>query len=241
MTGSPTAVEAAAAFEGDPARPDVWLFDRTDAELRRLALDGAVSDEDRLDAERLSNPEWGVDLLARRALTRRILALYLAREPADVRIVRGTGGRPMLLRPPEGHPVGFSTATSAHVFCLAIGARPHLGVDVEWVRPMPKASTIVARCLLEGERDRLRLVAPKRRDEELLRLWTAKKALAKRQGGGIVVPPREGRDRPALDVLWEAATGHLVHFTPEPGFVGSIAAHAAITDVRIIRRPLLDP
>jgi len=236
------AAEVARAFAGDARVPDVWVFDRTSASWRELGVSGPHSDEDRARASKLRRPEAGQDLLARRATVRRVLALYLGREPGTVQTVTLPGGKPTYL-PLEGDrlTLAYSSGYSGDLFCLAVGTASSLGVDVERERDVPRASGIAARWFTEPEAESLRLAAPQRRAAEFMRLWTAKEALAKRHAAGLRLMTRRGLSLSAdeLDVFWELAADKLRHFVPREGYVGTIASTETVEDVRVIHDPFL--
>jgi 4'-phosphopantetheinyl transferase len=244
-----SAAEAVAAFGDDPSRPDVWVFDRTLPDFAHLADVGPVSSGDRERAGRLKAPPARAYLLARRAALRRVLALYLSRDPEDVRLVTLPGGKPTLVPGPrDARRLSFSSAHSGDLFCLAVGSASSLGVDVEVERTVPRAIAIATRWFSDEEAAPLRTdastgsepepgAAPEPGSEAFLRLWTAKEALAKRHSAGLRLL-RRGRDE--LDVAGAVASRTLVHFVPRAGYVAALASTTAIDDVRILSDARLD-
>lgn len=224
--------EVVGSFEGDPARPDVWIFDRTSEAFLALADAGPVTDEERAKADRLRAPGMSVFMLARRAATRRVLAHYLGREPGSVRIVTLPGGKPTHL-PERGDrwSLAYSAADSEDLFCLAIGTATSLGVDVERLREVPRALPIAMRWFSGDESAFLRSVSEDAFSGEFLRLWTAKEALAKRHSAGLRL--MKGDDD-GLDVHWEVAKGHLVHFEPRAAYVACLASAVPISRIRLV-------
>ncbi len=105
------------------------------------------------------------------------------------------------------------------------GAAP-VGVDVERVRPRPRALALARSRLHPKEADALAAVPDAERDEAFARLWTAKEAVLKARGTGLVggldtFAVVEGRVE-ADDGPWTLAA-----FDPEPGVVGTVAVRAA--------------
>jgi phosphopantetheinyl transferase len=250
-----SAAEAVAAFGDDPSRPDAWIFDRTLPDFAHLADTGPVSARDRERAGRLKARPAGAYLLARRAALRRVLALYLSRDPEDVRLITLPGGKPTLVPGPrDARRLSFSTAHSGDLFCLAVGSANSLGVDVEVERTVPRAIAIATRWFSDEEAEPLRAAAstdsapepgsppepgsaPEPGSEAFLRLWTAKEALAKRHSAGLRLL-RRGRDE--LDVAGAVASRTLVHFVPRAGYVAAVASTTVIDDVRILSDARLD-
>jgi phosphopantetheinyl transferase len=220
------------SFEGDDACPDVWLFDRASEAFLALADAGPVTAEARAKADRLRAPGMAAFMLARRAATRRVLGCYLGREGASVRVVTLPGGKPTQV-PERGDrwSLAYSAADSQDLFCLAIGTARSLGVDVERVRDVPRALPIAMRWFSGEESAFLRSVPADAFSGEFLRLWTAKEALAKRHSAGLRL--MKGDDD-GLDVHWEAAKGHLVHFEPRASYVACLASPVPISRIRLV-------
>ena len=120
------------------------------------------------------------------------------------------------------------------MFCLAIGSATSLGVDVERHRPVSRALPIAMRWFSREESAFLRRAPEERFSEEFLRLWTAKEALAKRHSAGLRLL---SGGRQELDVYWEEARNHLVHFTPRHGYVAALASTAPIDCIRLLSSP----
>ena len=235
MSVSVTPVGEIGALEAHAGRPDVWVFDRASEPFTELAEMGPVSQEERARAAKLRGPGLGPDLLARRAAVRRVLALYLFRDPESVRIVTLPGGKPTLVPEPEDAlALSYSSGHSAEVFCLAVGTARSLGVDVEKRRTVSRALPIAMRWFSREESAFLRSAPEDRFSEEFLRMWTAKEALAKRHSAGLRLMSG-GRDE--LDVHWEEARNHLVHFTPREGYIAALASTAAIDRIRLLADP----
>jgi len=220
------------SFEGDAECPDIWLFDRASEAFLALAEAGPLTDEDRAKADRMRTPGMGTFVLARRAATRRVLGCYLGRESGSVRVVTLPGGKPTHV-PERGDrwSLAYSAADSEDLFCLAIGTANSLGVDVERVRDVPRALPIAMRWFSGDESAFLRSVPDDAFSREFLRLWTAKEALAKRHSAGLRL--MKGDDD-GLDVHWEAAMGHLVHFEPRAAYVACLASTVPISRIRLV-------
>jgi phosphopantetheinyl transferase len=217
-------------LEGRAGRPDVWVFDRASEHFRKLAELGPVSEEERARAGKLRGPGLGSDLLARRAAVRRVLALYLGRDPESVRIVALPGGKPTLVPALDDTlALSYSSGHSADVFCLAVGAAKSLGVDVEKRRTVSRALPIAMRWFSREESSFLRSAPEERFSEEFLRLWTAK-----RHSAGLRLMSGGGDE---LDVHWEEARKHLVHFIPRAGYLAALASTVAIDRIRLVAEP----
>ncbi|SEM54943.1 4'-phosphopantetheinyl transferase [Luteibacter sp. UNCMF331Sha3.1] len=101
-------------------------------------------------------------------------------------IARGEHGKPFLPAPFDS--LGFNWSHSGDIALLAVGRGApgfQLGIDVETVRPRPRALELSRRFFAPDETDAL---AAREGDERLgafIRLWTAKEAVLKAHGGGL--------------------------------------------------------
>lgn len=233
MTLGATLGSVAETFAGDASHPDVWVMERAAPDFLALAAAGPTSPEERGRAASLSDDSARRALLARRAALRRVLAAYLRRGPETVRLVTGPGGKPALV-PEHSDPYGlsFSAGHSGDLFCLAVGTSASLGLDVERVRPVPRALSIAVRWFSGAEAARFEKLSAGRQEDEFMRLWTGKEALAKRHGAGLRLMSGPDAD---LDVEAEAVGGRLTFFSPGEGYACALASSEAIEDVRVIR------
>jgi len=107
-----------------------------------------------------------------------------------------------------------------------------VGVDVELLRSVQRARSIATRWFGESEAKRFRELPDEALDDEFMRLWTAKEALAKRHGAGLRLMRGRAGD---LDVEAAQAEGRLWHFAPASGYAGALASTEVIDEVEIIR------
>lgn len=116
------------------------------------------------------------------ATARAWLASRLAVEPAELPLARDARGRPCLDRP--GWDCNWSHG--GPWLLVALGAGVRVGVDVEVLRPRPKALEVARRYFAPDEAERLAALDGPARDAAFLRLWCAKEAVLKAHGRGLV-------------------------------------------------------
>ena len=210
---------------------DVWIVDVTDTAFLALAESDHPGDSDRARAAGLGRAEVARELLARRAALRLILARYTDVDARSIRVVAAPGGKPVLV--PSGPPgPAFSIAHSGSLYAVAIGTVRSVGVDVEVLRPIARATAIAARWFGEAEAQRLDGVPEGNRDEEFMRLWTGKEALAKRHGAGLRLMKGEPGE---LDVQGALDDGTLRYFSVADGYAAAVATDEIVSSIEIIR------
>jgi 4'-phosphopantetheinyl transferase len=203
--------EATAVPEVGSGVIDVW----------RVRLSG-VGDEwvDLLCARERERAEAMVDVrLARlwgqgRGVLRELLGGYLARNPRELWFEVGERGKPALARSRDdgtgagaGGGLRFNLSHSGELMLVGVSRGREVGVDVEERRrPAMDPGRVVAvarRGLGEETGRRLEGLAPERREEELLRAWTAHEAAVK--CGGIGIGDRDEHGGEGTGTMWRAA------------------------------------
>ena len=165
---------------------------------------------------------------------RDLLADWLGDPATTPPLARDTWGRPRLLAPHADHDAGWSH--SGEQLLLALGRDVVLGVDLERLRPRPRALELAARYFAAGEAERLRALEPERRELAFLRLWCAKEAVLKAHGRGLAFGLHRlefGAEDGAPDAplrllgsdpeLGDPAEWHLHEWTPRPGYLATLA------------------
>ncbi|HEX7817730.1 4'-phosphopantetheinyl transferase family protein [Dyella sp.] len=111
-----------------------------------------------------------------------MLAVYLGCEEGMVRLVESEHGRPEL---ETGHRLRFNWSHSMDTALLAVALDVQPGVDVERLRPRPRALEIARRYFCADETAWLERLAPDAVAHGFLQLWTAKEAVLKALGRGL--------------------------------------------------------
>ncbi len=141
-------------------------------------LDAATVDTDHAQARPIRDADARRRLMARRSVTRRLLADYLGADPTDIAIERtcptchaADHGRPSV----TNAAIEFSVSSSRGIAAVAISNRS-VGVDVEVVR---SDMTPLIFALSDQERQGVLDLVPDQQGMAFLRLWTAKEAALK--------------------------------------------------------------
>lgn len=111
------------------------------------------------------------------------LAPLLRLEPDALPLRRDALGRPRLDCPAESCDTGWSHSGEGLV--IAFGRGLVLGIDLEQMRPRPRAVALARRFFAASEADWLEGIPDPAREQSFLRLWCAKEALLKAHGRGL--------------------------------------------------------
>ncbi len=140
-------------------------------------------------AERLRDDEihvWRLDYQPqqRREPLRAVLGAYLGIDSGRVTLTDGEYGRPALARAHD-QSLGFNWSHSGGHALIAIGRWIAPGIDLERLRPRPRALEIASRYFTDDELAALTALSPNGRHAAFLELWTAKEAVLKALGRGL--------------------------------------------------------
>ncbi|MGH8032146.1 MAG: 4'-phosphopantetheinyl transferase family protein [Luteimonas sp.] len=158
------------------------------------------------------------------------LAQQLKVDIADLRFDRDARGRPQL---GSGHgPVDASWSHSGDSLLVALGRGVRVGVDLELLRPHPRAQRLAERFFTAAEAAALAALPDATRESAFVQLWCAKEAVLKAHGVGLAFGlhrlafARDGDDWRLVDcdpALGSVAAWTLRAFVPASGYLAALA------------------
>ena len=170
-----------------PVQPTVelWWGSVTAALPHLPALLDVLDADERCRADRFRVEAGRQRFVAAHAILRRLLAGRLGVSPQSIRLATGPRGKPALIDAPAAAP-HFNLAHSGDLAAVALASR-ELGVDVEALRPFPRAGRFAARFFAPFEQQWLEAAPEAERGQAALTLWTFKEAYLKAVGSGIAI------------------------------------------------------
>jgi 4'-phosphopantetheinyl transferase len=164
---------------------------------------------------------------------RPLLCEALGCDDDDLPLSRGSEGRPLLGPPYQRFDAGWSHSGDA--LLLALGESVQLGVDIEQLRPRPRARQLAQRFF---HPDEVRWLATQDEDAmefSFVRLWCAKEAVLKAHGKGLsfglekLVFAENGGELQLIHcdfALGQPQEWTLREWTPLPGYQAALAWRA---------------
>lgn len=161
------------------------------------------------------------------------LARQLQVDPQALRLHRDARGRPRLDVVHGEHDISWSH--SGDGLLLALGDGVELGVDLEYLRPRPRAMALAQRFFTADEAALLAAWPAETREAAFVRLWCAKEAVLKAHGHGLsfglhllsFAPDGDGWQMVGCDAALGAPADWTLHaFAPMPGYVATLAWRA---------------
>lgn len=172
---------------------------------------------------------------------RPVLARYAGLPAAALTLTADTYGKPHLAAPSS---LAFNLSHCGDIVLLAIARGVEPGVDVEALRPRPRALQLAQRYFTADETAALAALPGDDRQQAFYRLWTAKEAVLKALGrglafglervgfrltaGGTAVLPQDFQDAAAPASAWQ-----LHALAPAPGHLGALAWRGAPRTLRL--------
>lgn len=172
-----------------------------------------------------------------RAMQRRILSGYVGASPSEVRFGYVAMGKPTLAHPNE---IGltFNTTHSGDLVIIAVTTGRDVGVDVELVRPVPRALRVSKRCFSQEEHERLESLPDDQRDREFLSIWVRREGTAKARGDGVWRGLASWKNG-ALENSPARLAWKVEYLDLGPQFVGVVVANGADWRIQMKGTPAL--
>lgn len=161
---------------------------------------------------------------------RPLLEHWLSLPAGTLPLERDRRGRPRLLPPLQRYDTGWTH--SGQALLVAAGQDVQLGVDLERLRPRPRALDLAQRFFAPEETAWLRQLPEPRQQPAFLQLWCAKEAVLKAHGHGISFGLHRLRFAIQGDALvlvacapelGQATQWRLHEFFPLPGYRAALA------------------
>jgi 4'-phosphopantetheinyl transferase len=208
----------------------IWSVNLDPPAERVEALGRCLSQDERDRANRFRFDRHRRQYVVGRGALRTLLAAYAGTRPELVRFTYGPRGKPFL---EGGGDLQFNLSNSDERALVGFVRGREIGVDIEYLKPMPDCEQISERFFSESERLVLRGVPKESKEEAFFNCWTRKEAYLKAVGEGLAAPldsfdvtlapgepPRMLTLRGDADA---AARWWLEHFRLSPEYIGALA------------------
>ena len=211
----------------------VWRASLKQPPERGRQLAQTLSCDEMMRAERFRFERDRRRFVVGRGVLRTILGRYLGVEPGQMQFRYDPRGKPHLAEAVGGCGLQFNLAHSHELALYAFTRDREIGVDLEYVRPMPDAEEIAARFFSTRENAVFRVLPKSQKLEAFYNCWTRKEAYLKAIGDGLARPLDQfdvslAPGDPAMllhvegDPL-ETARWSLQALTPAVGYVAAVA------------------
>jgi len=218
----------------------VWrvFLKREESHFNELAR--TLSEDELVKAKRFYFEQDQRRFVLSHGILRMILGRYLKVKPNSLKFSYGRYGKPSLHT--DGHSLCFNMSHSNSLALFAFVWHRRVGIDVEYVRPMPDSEEIIEHFFSPRENVLFRAVPASKKLEVFFNYWTCKEAFLKATGDGlsrsldsfeVYLAPREPpRLLSVKGDVQEASRWFLWGFVPAPGYVGALAIEKEATGIK---------
>ena len=164
-------------------RVHVWRanLDLPTEQIERLSQ--ILSSDEIARAQKFRFPRHRRRFIAARAILRQLLGNYLQISPSKVVFDYSDRGKPFLAGSLGASRLQFNVSHSQEYALLGFTLKHLIGVDIEYLRPMPDAEKIAQRFFTTTELSLIQNATAKH--QLFFQLWTAKEAYLKAVGTGL--------------------------------------------------------
>jgi 4'-phosphopantetheinyl transferase len=149
------------------------------------AIEGLLSADERVRADRYVRERDRVAFVVARATLRTLLGAYLRADPLTIQLGYSVHGKPYLVGEGGQGGLQFNLAHSGEWAVYAFARNRQVGVDLEQIQPMPDLMDIARRFFAASEYEALRSLDGVCRLESFFACWTRKEAYLKARGSGL--------------------------------------------------------
>jgi len=162
-----------------------------------------------------------------------ILGRYLEIDASEFKFGFGPRGKPYLVSLPSQSTLQFNMAHSDELSLYAVACGFEVGIDVEYIRPIPNAEQIAAHVFSTDEYSKLSTLSQSKRLQGFFNCWTRKEAYIKANGRGLtdslksfdvsLIPGEPARLLNDTEPQNNVTQWQMVAFVPSPGYVAAVA------------------
>jgi 4'-phosphopantetheinyl transferase len=147
-----------------------------------------LSPEEKNRAKRYRFEQDRVLYIARHGILRILLGNYMKYEPDQIQFTTNTYGKPYLKHMDHNKQYYFNISYSNGMGVFAFAANQEIGVDIEFVKSIPEANSIVDNYFSPEEKNEFIKSSKIQRENLFYEYWTRKEALIKGIGMGLQYP-----------------------------------------------------
>ncbi len=216
-----------------PGELRLWTIPLDPSPAAVAALSKLLSPDERERAARFRFEQHRRRYAVGRGALRRLLGREVGVAPESIELTYGPRGKPFLAARHGRLSLQFNLSNSEELALVGLFDGREVGVDVEYLKPMPDADEIGERFFSVPERQVLRELSLDQKEIGFFNAWTRKEAYLKAVGEGLTVALDSfdvtlapGEPARMLALNGDAAAGarwYYLHLVPAPRYVGAVA------------------
>ena len=206
-----------------------------------------LSPEERNRAKKYHFERDRVLYIARHGILRTLLGNYIKCEPGQIQFTTNTYGKPYLKHAVHNKQYYFNISCSNGMGVFAFIADQEVGVDIEFVKPVPELSSLVEHYFSAKEKNKFKNLPTIQRKNLFYEYWTRKEALIKGIGMGLQYPidqidlNLQNVQTTIVDNQYTKSaskeTWSIYKLNLPPGFAGALALRNQIDSIQYYHHP----
>jgi 4'-phosphopantetheinyl transferase len=207
---------------------DIWKANLDISPQLEKSYWALLNVEEKQRANRLIKPEHKRYFIAGRGILRSLLGTDLNLTPESINFDYLPRGKPILAKHHQTA-LQFNISHSKNLALYAFSNSQTVGIDLEFIHPLPSALSLAERFFTPQEAEYLSFLSPDDQEKMFFRFWTAKEAYLKATGEGIAGLEKievmvSDRDQNQFEIIHSEQAMSLYTFTPEDNFIATIAS-----------------
>jgi 4'-phosphopantetheinyl transferase len=170
-----------------------------------------------------------------------IIGRYLNCDPRRIQFQYSEFGKPYLMANHDGDAFFFNMAHSNHLAVIGFGRILQIGIDIEFIRPIPDIDEIGKRIFSPNEYKKYHSLPENQKQTAFFNCWTRKEAFIKAIGKGLSFPLDRfsvsfapGNSCRIIDIdgdTEKASKWSLVHFIPAKNYSAALALNDRVIKI----------
>ena len=169
----------------------VWMINISDFYGQPKKFEHFLNRTEKTRAAQFKYDDSRQNFIICRGALRFLLSRYLDENPAKIDIKPNPEGKPVLTEEHHHHDLEFNISHSEEVCLIALSQNLEVGVDVEALKPLTDLEDMANSFLSMRELGDFLSSSPEKKLTMFYDLWSAKEALLKAIGCGLMIHPRE--------------------------------------------------
>ena len=169
----------------------VWRVSTVDFSHRTQEFEHLLSETEKKRASQFKYEESKENFIICRAALRFLLSRYLKETPASIGFFQNQDGKPAITDTYHQHNLEFNISHSNEICLIAFSQNLELGIDVEEIRPIGELEDMAKSFLSKRELAAFNSCTPEKKPIKFFDLWSAKEALLKAIGCGLMIQPNQ--------------------------------------------------
>jgi 4'-phosphopantetheinyl transferase len=163
----------------------VWRFNLDLPAEQVEKLVATLSVDEKVRGDRFRFEQDRKRFIVGRGILRTILSRYLSIEPKQLQFEYSPRGKPKLAENFSKTKLQFNLSHSQGLALYGLTKNREIGIDLEYLRPMPNALNIAQRFFSEREYRLISNLSPEEQQKTFFQVWTRKEAYLKATGDGL--------------------------------------------------------